>query len=88
MGSTATGIRTDIPARLDRLPWSNRHWKIVLALGITRILDGLEVTIVGAIGARLTERNTLHSSPSEVGAIGGFYIVGRRTGRDRLRLLH
>jgi hypothetical protein len=43
-------IITDIPARLDRLPWSRFHLLVVVALGITWILDGLEVTIVGAIG--------------------------------------
>jgi hypothetical protein len=58
--STAIGtfrtIRTQIPARLDRLPWSRFHWRVVAALGTVWILDGLEVTIVGSIGARLTER--------------------------------
>src|SRR5580704_8557233 len=43
-------LKTDIPARLDRLPWSRFHLLVVLALGITWVLDGLEVTIVGAIG--------------------------------------
>ena len=49
---TATGprtIRTQIPARLDRLPWSRFHWRIVIGLGTVWILDGLEVTIVGAV---------------------------------------
>jgi MFS family permease len=69
-------IRTDIPARLDRLPWSRWHWTIVFALGITWVLDGLEVTIVGAIGSRLTESGTLHLSASEVGAAGSFYVAG------------
>jgi hypothetical protein len=40
-------IETDIPARLDRLPWSSRHWLVVIALGITWLLDGLEVTLAG-----------------------------------------
>ena len=48
-------IRTSIPARLDRLPWSRFHWRVVAGLGTVWILDGLEVTIVGAIGSRLTE---------------------------------
>ena len=42
-------IETDIPARLDRLPWSRFHLLVVVALGVTWILDGLEVTIVGAV---------------------------------------
>ena len=52
-------ITTMVPARLDRLPWSSWHWLVVTALGVTWILDGLEVTILGALGAVLTERQTL-----------------------------
>ena len=52
-------IRTNVPARLDRLPWSRFHWRIVIGLGTVWILDGLEVTIVGSIGARLTEKDAL-----------------------------
>ena len=48
-------IETDVPARLDRLPWSRWHWRIVIGLGTVWILDGLEVTIVGAMSAALTE---------------------------------
>ena len=44
-------IETDVPARMDRLPWSRWHWLIVTALGVTWILDGLEVTLAGALGA-------------------------------------
>ena len=69
-------VRSDIPARLDRLPWSRWHWRIVAALGITWVLDGLEVTIVGTLSSRLTERTTLHFSASEIGAIASFYIAG------------
>ena len=47
--STDRTFQTDIPARLDRLPWSRWHWLVVIALGITWIIDGLEVTLVGAI---------------------------------------
>ncbi|MEO8250696.1 MAG: MFS transporter, partial [Burkholderiales bacterium] len=43
-------VHTDIPARLDRLPWSRWHWRVVIALGVAWILDGLEVTLVGSIG--------------------------------------
>ena len=49
-------IETDIPARMDRLPWSRWHWMIIIGLGTVWILDGLAVTIVGAIGGRLTEK--------------------------------
>ena len=48
-------IRTNVPARLDRLPWSRFHWRIVIGLGTVWILDGLQVTIVGAIAPRMTE---------------------------------
>src|SRR5256885_617891 len=54
--SVETGrLETNIPARLDRLPWARFHWMVVIGLGTVWILDGLEVTIVGAIGPRLTE---------------------------------
>jgi MFS family permease len=73
-------VSTDIPRRLDRLPWSRWHWLVVIALGITWILDGLEVTIVGAIGSVLTEPGTLHLSASQVGWAGSIYIGGAVTG--------
>jgi hypothetical protein len=60
-------VTTDIPARMDRLPWSRWHWLVVIALGITWVLDGLEVTIVGAIGAVLTDKSTLGLSDLQVG---------------------
>ena len=55
MAAGGRTISTRIPARLDRLPWSRFHWRIVIGLGTVWILDGLEVTIVGAIAPRLTE---------------------------------
>jgi len=73
-------IRTDIPQRLDRLPWSPWHWRIVIALGVTWILDGLEVTIVGALGAILTRPTTLNLSESEVGLTASAYLIGTVTG--------
>src|SRR4030081_1608277 len=76
MGLRLGEVRTDIPARLDRLPWSRWHWRVIVALGITWVLDGLEVTIVGTVGSRLTESNTLHLSASQVGAVASFYIAG------------
>ena len=54
-GGTGETIKTDIPARLDRLPWSRWHWLVIVALGITWILDGLEVTLVGSISGVLTD---------------------------------
>jgi MFS family permease len=70
-------IRTDIPARLDRLPWSRFHWRIVIGLGTVWVLDGLEVTIVGAIAPRLTEAGSgLGLSTADVGIAGALYVAG------------
>ncbi|GAN54538.1 MFS transporter [Tanticharoenia sakaeratensis] len=69
-------IWTTIPARLDRLPWSRFHMVVVIALGITWILDGLEVTIVGALGPILQRSDTLGLSASEIGAAASFYVAG------------
>ncbi len=69
-------IRTQIPARLDRLPWSRFHWLIVVALGVTWILDGLEVTLKGAVSGVLQDADTLGFTSSEIGLIASFYITG------------
>jgi MFS family permease len=77
----ATGrLRTNIPQRLDRLPWSRFHLLLVIALGITWILDGLEVTIVGAIGPVLQSPETLHLSSAQLGAAASFYVLGAVAG--------
>jgi len=73
-------ITTDIPARLDRLPWSRWHWLVVVALGITWILDGLEVTIVGSLGSVLQEPETLGLSARDVGLSATAYIAGAIAG--------
>ncbi|MEP6937393.1 MAG: MFS transporter, partial [Chthoniobacterales bacterium] len=69
-------IETQIPARLDRLPWGSWHWLIVTALGVTWILDGLEVTLAGALGGILTRPDTLGLTDAEVGASASFYLIG------------
>jgi MFS family permease len=69
-------LKTDIPARLDRLPWSRFHLLVVLALGITWVLDGLEVTIVGAIGPVLQNSQTLGLSAAEIGGAASAYVSG------------
>ncbi len=69
-------IESDIPARLDRLPWSRFHWLLVTALGVTWVLDGLEATIVGAINPVLGEPATLGLSKFEMGLAGTFYLAG------------
>ncbi|HET7512637.1 MAG TPA: MFS transporter [Chthoniobacterales bacterium] len=73
-------IESYVPARLDRLPWTRYHWLIVIALGATWILDGLEVTLAGAVGAILTHRDTLHLSDAQVGASATFYLIGAVVG--------
>ena len=62
-------IATDIPARLDRLRWGRFHTLVVVALGITWILDGLEVTLAGAIAPALKESPRLHFSNAQVGLV-------------------
>ena len=69
-------IHTNIPARLDRLPWSRFHLLMVIALGVTWILDGLEVTIVGAIGPVLEDPQTLALSAAQVGNTASSYVIG------------
>ncbi|MGZ4370528.1 MAG: MFS transporter [Gaiellaceae bacterium] len=65
-----------IPHRLDRLPWSGWHWRIVFGLGITWILDGFEVTLVGSIASVLTKPDTLHLSTQEASSAGTAYLFG------------
>ena len=69
-------IRSDIPARLDRLPWSGWHWRVVIALGVSWLLDGLEVTVVGSLGPALQRPDTLGLTASEIGWAASAYIAG------------
>jgi len=71
-----TVLRSDIPARLDRLPWSRWHWRVVIALGVAWVLDGLEVTLVGSIGAVLERSDTLGLTAGEIGLSGSVYVAG------------
>jgi MFS family permease len=78
---TGKVIETDIPERLDRLPWSSWHWLIIVGLGTVWILDGLEVTIVGSIASRLTEHASgLGLTAADVGAAAGVYVAGACVG--------
>jgi MFS family permease len=69
-------IESYVPARLDRMPWSRWHWLIVVSLGATWILDGLEVTLAGSLGGILTRPETLGLTDSEVGASATCYLAG------------
>jgi MFS family permease len=69
-------VQTDIPARMDRLPWSRVHLLIVVALGITWILDGLEVTFVGSIAPLLQDHRTLALTTTDIGAAASAYVAG------------
>ncbi len=79
---TGRTITTRIPARLDRLPWSRWHWSIVIGLGTVWILDGMEVTIVGNIAARLSEPGSgLPITSGEVtGIAAALYVTGACAG--------
>jgi MFS family permease len=67
---------TDVPARLDRLPWSRFHWLVVAALGVTWILDGLEVTLVGSLSPAIRSAEALHLTEQQIGLTGSAYILG------------
>ncbi|TDV67764.1 MFS transporter [Pseudomonas sp. LP_7_YM] len=69
-------FETDLPARLDRLPWGRFHTLLVFALGITWLLDGLEVTLAGSVSGALKDSPVLHLSNADIGLAGGAYISG------------
>src|SRR5215831_902938 len=69
-------VETDIPARLDRLTWGRFHTLVVVALGITWILDGLEVTLAGAVSGALKESPQLQFSNADVGVAASAYLTG------------
>ncbi|MDH7799766.1 MULTISPECIES: MFS transporter [unclassified Beijerinckia] len=73
-------IETDIPSRLDRLPWTRFHWLVVFALGITWSLDGLEVTIAGSIAGALRQSPTLQFTAADVGLANSAYLAGAVSG--------
>jgi MFS family permease len=74
--STLNAFETHIPARLDRLPWNQFHWLVVIALGITWTLDGLEVTLNGAISGVLQEPGVMNFSAPQIGSIASAYLIG------------
>jgi len=79
--ASTTTIRTNIPARLDRLAWSKFHRRVLIGLGTVWILDGLEVTMVGSVGSRLTESGSgLGLQAGQIGIAAAVYIVGACVG--------
>jgi MFS family permease len=74
------GIRSLIPARIDRLPWSRFHTRLVIALGVAWVLDGLEITIASNVGPALTQKATLNMSASSVADIATWYLIGEVIG--------
>jgi MFS family permease len=73
-------VETDIPARLDRLSWGRFHTLVVVALGITWILDGLEVTLAGAVSGALKQSPQLRFSNADVGIAASAYLAGAVSG--------
>jgi MFS family permease len=73
-------FETDVPARLDRLPWSRFHWLVIFALGTAWVLDGLEVTVVGSLSGALTESPVLHLTGEQVGLAASAYLIGAVAG--------
>lgn len=73
-------VETNIPQRLDRLPWSRRHLIMVVALGITWLLDGLEVTLAGSLASILKQPGALGLSDVQVGASATGYLAGAVAG--------
>src|SRR3954449_9717538 len=80
LGATGDAVETMIPRRADRLPWSRWHWLVVIGLGITWILDGFEVTLVGAIASVLTKTETLHLTTHQASSAGTWYLLGAVAG--------
>ena len=69
-------FETDIPARLERLPWGRFHVLVIAALGITWILDGLEVTLAGSVAGALKASPALRFTDTEAGLAGSAYLMG------------
>ncbi|HTZ26502.1 MAG TPA: MFS transporter [Streptosporangiaceae bacterium] len=79
--STEGGVlRSLIPARIDRLPWSRFHTHLVIALGVAWVLDGLEITVASNVGPDLTQHSTLNMSASAVADIATWYLIGEVIG--------
>src|SRR4051794_12241799 len=69
-------VETNVPGRLDRLPWSRWHLLVVVALGVTWLLDGLEGNLAGSLAGILKRPDTLNFSDAELGLSSTYYLVG------------
>jgi len=76
VATSAGMIETDLPCRLDRLKWSRFHSLAMFALGITWVLDGLEVTLAGSLAGALQESPTLRLTESQIGWAASLYLLG------------
>jgi MFS family permease len=74
--ATSDVVETDVPSRLDRLPWCRFHTLVIVALGVTWILDGLEVTLAGAVSGALKASPRLHLSDAQIGFSASAYLAG------------
>lgn len=73
-------FETDVPPRLDRLPWAKFHWRVVVALGITWVLDGLQVTLVGSLAGAIHDSPSLRMTETQIGLSASAYLVGAVVG--------
>src|SRR2546428_5052640 len=73
-------VRSLVPARMDRLPWAPFHTRLVIALGVAWVLDGLEITIASLVGPVLQSPHTLHLSSVDVGRSASVYLLGEVAG--------
>jgi MFS family permease len=78
--AAASIVKSTVPPRLDRLPWSRWHVRLVLALGITWILDGLEASLIANLGPTLQDPRTLGLDPEHVGQANSVYLIGQVVG--------
>src|SRR6201987_5026341 len=78
--TSSPSIRSLIPARVDRLPWSPFHTRLVMALGVAWVLDGLEITMASSVAGARAQPDTLNMSSTAVGAIATVYLVGEVVG--------
>lgn len=78
--NSAGPVRSLVPARLDRLPWTRFHWLVIIGLGVSWILDGLEIQIASTVGTVLQDRQTLHLTTGDVGTLGSVYLFGEVVG--------